>query len=279
MHRAVVDVESPDNYFQLFFDEILVDLMVEETNRYAEQNLSRNTPSPCSRFHQWAPSTKKEIKIFLGLKILMGVITKRGPYASYWSLDPVLKTPFFGNCMARNRFEILNRFIHFTNNEDRPQDCRDKLFKIRPLLENLVDKFKCFYSLGEEIAIDEAMLKWRGRVGFKVYMKNKPVKHGIKSYVLADSKTAYCWNISVYKKDKNTLLETIDNLLTPQCYGLNHCLYMDNFYNSVATSEKLLSKKIHTVGILRSSRGEPPEIRRAGRMRPQEVKAMSKRAR
>ena len=64
VHRAVVDVESPDNYFQLFFDEILVDLMVEETNRYAEQYLSRNTPSTSSRFHQWAPCSKKEIKIF-----------------------------------------------------------------------------------------------------------------------------------------------------------------------------------------------------------------------
>ena len=68
------------------------------------------------------------------------------------------------------------------------------------------------------------MLKWRDRVGFKVYMKNKPVKHGIKSYVLADSKSVYCWNMSMYTKDNNTLLETIDKLLTPQYCGLNHCL-------------------------------------------------------
>ena len=36
---------------------------------------------------------------------------------------------------------------------------------------------------------------------------------------------------------------------------------MDNFYNSVELSENLLEKKIHTVGTLRSNRGEPSEIR------------------
>ena len=35
---------------------------------------------------------------------------------------------------------------------------------------------------------------------------------------------------------------------------------MDNFYNSVELSEELLAVKVHTVGMLRSHRGEPPKI-------------------
>ena len=38
---------------------------------------------------------------------------------------------------------------------------------------------------------------------------------------------------------------------------------MDNFYNSVELSEELLAVKVHTVGTLRSQRGEPPKIRSA----------------
>ena len=34
------------------------------------------------------------------------------------------------------------------------------------------------------------------------------------------------------------------------------------FYNSVELSEKLLERKIHTVGTLHSFMGEPPEIRK-----------------
>ena len=37
---------------------------------------------------------------------------------------------------------------------------------------------------------------------------------------------------------------------------------MDNFYNLVKLSKKLLERKIHTVGTLCSFRGEPPEIRK-----------------
>ena len=40
--------------------------------------------------------------------------------------------------------------------------------------------------LGEHIDIDEGMLKWRGRLSFRVYNKEKPTKYGIKGFILAD---------------------------------------------------------------------------------------------
>ena len=138
----------------------------------------------------------------------------------------------------------------------------------------MIEKWKRCYALGEHICIDEAMLNWRGRLNIKVYIKNKPVSHGIKSYVLADSKTYYCWNLYVYHKEKRSLKETVCGLLTPACFGLWHSLYMDNFYNSVALSEALLEKKVHTVGTLRGNRGEPPELKRRSAMAQHDVNAM-----
>ena len=35
---------------------------------------------------------------------------------------------------------------------------------------------------------DEAMIPFKGRLSFKQYMNDKPVKHGIKVFVLADGK-------------------------------------------------------------------------------------------
>ena len=82
-------------------------------------------------------------------------------------------------------------------------------------------------------------------------MKSKPVKYGIKSYFLADSKIHYYWNLDLFQLVKKTLKETVQGLLTQKCLHLWHLLYMDNFYNSVDLSEALLDQKVHTVGTLR----------------------------
>jgi len=48
------------------------------------------------------------------------------------------------------------------------------------------------------VSVDEAMIPFKGRLGIKQYMKDKPVKFGIKVWVLADVVTAYCHNFDVY---------------------------------------------------------------------------------
>jgi len=101
------------------------------------------------------------------------------------------------------------------------------------------------------------MVKWRGRLSFRVYNKDKPIKYGIKSYILTDSQPKYCWNIDMYHGVSKSLKETITSLLTPQNISKWHTLYMDNFYNSVSTSEHLHDNQVHTVGTLRSHHGEP----------------------
>ena len=116
-------------------------------------------------------------------------------------------------------------------------------------------------------------MKWRVCLSFRVYQKDKPTKYGIKSYILADAKTKYCWNIDIYHGTSKTLKETVTALLTPVCTSMWYSLYMDNFYNSLALSESLLDKKDHTVRTLRKHRGEPLESREPGMMRSGDVTA------
>jgi len=47
------------------------------------------------------------------------------------------------------------------------------------------------------------MLKWKGKLRFHIYMKDEPTKYGVQSFISADSKTGYCWNLDIYhKKEK-----------------------------------------------------------------------------
>ena len=208
---------------------------------------------------KFKPVDVPEMRKFLGLSILTGIV-KKPSLVMYWSTDEIVSTPFFGKIMSRNRFAEIHRYLHFNDSEQVPPDNEDRLIKLRPVIDYLTERFMKFYQPHEQISIDEGTLKFKGRLRFRVYNPAKPIKYGIKSYVLADSVTAYCYNLRVYDGIPSTLHDTIFGL----CEGLldkNHKLYMDNFYNSVKLSMELKAAGIDTVGTLRANRGEPKHIR------------------
>ena len=245
-------------------DEILEHL-VEQTNLYAEQSIdsqtAKNEQLPHSRSKAWKPVNISEMKKFLGLMFLTGIVRKP-TLEDYWSTDSMIETPIFGKVMSRNRFEGILSYLHFSDNEKRAPTCDDRLYKVRPILDHFIGKFQEMYNPHENISIDEGMLSWRGRLGFRVYNPKKPVKYGVKSYILTDSVNSYCWNLKPYCGVGNTLKDTVLELLGNL---INHGfkLFMDNLYNSFGLSEKLLELGTHTCGTLRVDRGEPLIISRA----------------
>jgi len=98
--------------------------------------------------------------------------------------------------MSRNRFLAINQFLHFANNSLNPGN--DKLFKIRSVIEHLKEKFCESFVPNRLIAIDESLLLWKGRLGWKQYIPKKRSRFGIKTFELCDSKTGYLWNYIVY---------------------------------------------------------------------------------
>ena len=108
------------------------------------------------------------MKQLIALYLLTGIIRKV-EVNQYWSTNPLFKTPFFNNVIPRNRFQLTFEFSHFNDNSNyNPQDPnRDRLFKICPVLDYLMDKFKSVYTPDKHIAIDEELLLWKGRLGFK----------------------------------------------------------------------------------------------------------------
>ena len=60
--------------------------------------------------------------------------------------------------MPRNRFQEILRFWHANNNEEEPpkdSPDRDRLYKLRPVITHLQDRFQNVYTPEKEIAIDE----------------------------------------------------------------------------------------------------------------------------
>ena len=154
---------------------------------------------------------------------------------------------------------LLKRFLHFSDNE--ASDRTDALYKVRPVLDYILNRFKIMYTPQKNISIDEGMMLWKGRLGFKVYCPNKPIKWGLRSYILAESSSGYVYSMKPYSGEGSTLDQTVPFLLGDLAHKGYH-LYMDNFYNSVNRCGLLQELGTQVCGTVRRQRGEPPEIKR-----------------
>ncbi len=94
----------------------------------------------------------------------------------------------------------MNKFFHSDSNSNKNKG--DKLYKIRFLFNYLPERWRKFYIPSKEICIDESIIKFDGRISFKQYIKNKPIKFGLKAFLLCDN-TGYCTNFLLYCGQNN----------------------------------------------------------------------------
>ena len=107
--------------------------------------------------------------------------------------------PFQKKVMSRNRFELLLRFLHFTNNQIANKN--DRLFKIRELVDELNQNFSKYYDLDEKVCIDESLVQFQGRIKFRQFLKQKRHKYGIKVFKMCSGQE-YTYPFSRNSKKK-----------------------------------------------------------------------------
>ena len=78
------DSITPFDVYNLFVNDELVAHIVTETNRYADQCIQAKKITRRSRLSQWTPTDAKEVRKFLGLLIVMGLVRKP-KMELYWS--------------------------------------------------------------------------------------------------------------------------------------------------------------------------------------------------
>lgn len=248
--------------FKLFFNDDLINLIVHETNVYANQVLQSTRISRNSRLNNWTDTNSQEIQVFFGIFIWIG-LNVRPALSDYWSNDPLYKNDFISNLMKRNRFELLMRMLHFNDNQIPNQN--DKLVKIRPFLTLLKNNIQSVYSVGENMVIDESMIAWRGRLGFRQYIPGKKHKFGVKVFKLC-TENGYTYDFEIYSgREVNTVTATgsvgekIVMKLTNSLLNAGRTLYTDNFYTSCVLARVLRKNKTHLIGTLRKNRKHLPK--------------------
>lgn len=266
------DVTSPLNFFEIFLTDDDLQDIVHQTNLYAKQQLDSKTLTVHSRFSKWVDTTIQEMRRFLALLIAMGLVSQLD-LGEYWTTDPVTSTPFFSDCMPRDRFFLLLSFLHLNDNNSelniqRGEEGHNPLFKLGRPYSNILYRFQLYYSPHQCLSIDECMVPWRGNLSFKTYNPDKPNKYGMKAYMLCDSDNGYCLRFKLYTgkssvphSTNGATYDLVMDLLRGH-YGKGHVLYCDNYYSSPRLFLDLWDLGVGATGTVRSNRkGIPQSIK------------------
>ena len=169
VHDLPADANQYD-FFSLLISESFWETAAEQTNLYADQKQAEKEPDK-----NWIKTTAEEMKLFIFIQFMFG-IHKMPDTTLYWSSDPLLRVPAIADVMSRNRFQKLSQYFHLADNSKvkaKGQPDYDPLYKVCSLLTMVQDNSHAHYNPGRDIAIDEAMIKFNGRLSFKQYMKGR----------------------------------------------------------------------------------------------------------
>ncbi|XP_040071775.2 piggyBac transposable element-derived protein 4 [Ixodes scapularis] len=255
---AVGDSPTALSMFNALIGEDFWQMLARYTNAYAlEKQASSPDPS-------WFPTTPGEMKAYFALCILMSQV-KKSSIQAYWSQRSVISTPFFASVMPRQRFWALSRYLHLCDNS-LPVD-EDKLRKLRPVLDYVLKVFGESYSPGEGLAVDESLMKFRGRLSYIQFNPSKRARFGIKFYKLCESSSGYCLNFSIYTGKSERTPATAGMLcseavvidLVGDRLGNGHTIYTDNWYSSPLLFLHIKEAGSNAVGTVRVHRKNMPQ--------------------
>lgn len=260
---------SPFQVFHIFVNNDISHIKTE-TNRYAAQQIAaQKRKGPISKnsvFSRWKPVTISEIERFLAIIVHMGFVRKPR-LRDYWSTNPIYDSKFASSLqISRDRFFSMLTFLHLNNNDTyipRGNPGHDPLYKLRPVFNKLMNDFHTFYIPDEELTVDEGICGFRGRVHFRVFIKGKPEKYGMKLFFLCEATSGYACMAEVYtgstdKKDYNSAFNVVDRLVTPY-YNKGHTIYMDRWFTSPKLFDHLWQNGTKAVGTVMPNRREMPK--------------------
>lgn len=128
----------------------------------------------------------EEFMAFIGVLLYAGVTkSSKESVNSLW--DERHGRTFFSIAMTKRRFKEILRYLRFDSKSDRAERrLRDKMCCIREIFDDIIQRFNTVFTPSSEVTIDEQLLSFRGRCGFKMFIASKPGKYGLKIFLLVD---------------------------------------------------------------------------------------------
>ena len=155
-------------------------------------------------------------------------------------------------------------------------------------MEYLEPKYQEYYVPYSNVSVDESTIGFKEKIAFKTYNPKKPIKWGLRVFVLSDSTNGYIYSmLPYYGRYTRELLNNVSNLSYTANIVIHLCrslqklgpssgyhIFTDRFYSSHSLSSALRQMDRHHTGTLLPNRkGNPPEVKKRQKLKLYESKS------
>jgi len=205
-----------------------------------------------------------EIKAYFGLLYYAGLFkVNTTRLMDLWSVHSL---PLFRAVMPLQRIKLLSFCIRFDDKDTRVERLQNDRFAcIRQVWDMFLSNCQENYTPRKNITLDEQLLSFRGRCGFKVYIPAKPDKYGLKIVSVNDAETHYMFDALPYtgivpKLPEESVPSYYVRKLCTSIYNTNRTITMDNWFTSVPIMKKMRDEySLTIVGTIRKNKTEIPD--------------------
>uniref|UniRef100_A0A6A7FSW8 Transposase n=1 Tax=Hirondellea gigas TaxID=1518452 RepID=A0A6A7FSW8_9CRUS len=262
---------NPQSCLDLFLDDNFIDIIVRWTNVHID-SVARGFSTQTTSYAQTL-TTREEVRALLGVLIFSGA--QRDNHLTPAEMWSATGPAIYRAAMSERRFCHLLRCLRFDNLATRVARRKtDKFAPIRDVWNLLMDRCQENYSPSENITVDEQLLSFRGKCGFRMYIPNKSAKYGIKLMMACDVDSKYMLCATPYL-GKHTVTPANMSLghhftreLTKKYHQSHRNITTDNWFTSLPLADDLLHNcGLTFVGTIRANKPYIPAemIEKTGR--------------
>ncbi|QQP48793.1 PiggyBac transposable element derived 4, partial [Caligus rogercresseyi] len=251
LNVSLDESSSPLKYFELFIDDFLIHILVEETNAFSRDFQGKEGASYAKNkgnenIH-WAPSFNDVVSL--------------PKQEWYWSKRDSLHIPIFSKIMTRDRFRSIMKYWHLCEGP-----------KMGEIVELIRRKCSMVLVPSKSLLVEETMQIFKSRLGWKQYVPMKRSYEGGSSYALIEAHSGYICNFLFYVGKDTPFMEETRSFskssrivleLMRDLFDKGYCLALDTPFSSASLADYLVSRATDVIGNLIPDRKDlPPDLER-----------------
>ncbi|XP_043279325.1 piggyBac transposable element-derived protein 4-like [Venturia canescens] len=250
-----------EEFWKLLFNDEMFKIIVDCTNAKIEEvclTMISNSQQ-LQTYHHHTDVT--EISAFIELLYYSGQ-WKSNNVATEHLWNKINGTTFFRCVMSRARFTFIAKCLHFDVKSSR--EPMDRLAPIRKLWDLFIGNCSRYYKPSKYCTVDEQLLSFRGKCRFRMFIKSKPDRYGMKIITLNDARTSYLiYGIPYLGKIGNgptKITEDFFREVTKPIHQTRRSVTCDNWFTSIPLLTNMLEPpySMEITGTIRKNKREVP---------------------
>lgn len=251
-----MEVHTPIRAWRTIFQKNFLLKIVKYTNDYGQLHAKK-----------WRDMTRQDLENFFAVLFISGIQKRKDKPTNWWSENKILESSLIKKVMSGRRFFDMLRYLHCCPVENRDSSAvdYDPMYKVNEVKDYLESRYDKVFSPGQQLSLDETLIRAFGRIKFKVRIITKAARYGIKIYVVTDAVTAFVLRVLVYtgkstyyddaesNAEKLKTVQIVKRLVEPFA-GSHRTIYIDRFYTSIDLLKSLAEINLYVTGTVLANR-------------------------